>query len=66
MRFRSKVVAVRARHVVGVGIAGLSACVLVATSGGFASASGSGTFLGSFSKVTSLGSTVPPAGDVTM
>src|SRR5579863_863929 len=72
MRMRSKVIAFRARLVAKIGLGGLSACLLLAASGGLASAStsvsnggsNSGSFLASFAKVTSLGSTVPPVGDL--
>jgi hypothetical protein len=68
MDMKSKVAAFRARLVVRIGLGGLSACLLLAASGGLANAStsvsSSGAFLASFAKVTSLGSTVPPAGDV--
>ena len=52
-----------------IGSGALGACLLLGASVGLASASANGgsssaAFLAQFSKVTSLGSTVPPAGDV--
>ncbi len=52
------------RAVARVGLGAVSASVLLGAGSGLATASGPGPFLAGFTKVTSLGSTVPSVGDV--